>query len=216
MWLTGLPRNDLILKEESSLPTDYREQLAQLDRLTGGKRLVLYAPTWREQTESLYVFSPEEEAALEQVLDRHGAVLAIRGHANVRRKEAYTKQRSSPAIVSVNDFPEVNTILRRTDVLITDYSSIYIDFLVLNRPILHFAYDLDAYVRERGFLYELDDAFAGACARDFDGLMLQLDQALQDPDHHQPQRDRAAALFHGHEDRPAAAVRKRIHDLSIP
>lgn len=213
IWLTGLPRNDLICKKEEVLPPDYREQLDELDRALKGRRMVLYAPTWRKQVDALYRFSDEEERVLEQVLEKHGAVLAIRGHPNVRQAETGATARNGSSIISANDLPEANLILRRTDVLITDYSSIYIDYLILNRPIIHFAYDLEAYVEERGFLYELEEAFGGPCTRTFDELLGALDSALADPDHGGAQRAMSHELFHDHGEHPSAEVVSRIRAL---
>lgn len=213
VWQSGLPRNDLLLKEEEFLPEDYRTQLEQIDSLRGSRRLVLYAPTWRESTASLYTFSFEEESRLEQLLEKHGAVLAIRGHSNVRSASAYARRSGAESIIYVNDIPDVSTLLRKTDVLITDYSSIYIDFLLLDRPIIHFAYDLDSYVGERGFLYDLDEAFAGPCAETFSELLSSLDSALADPSDTDERRERAFHLFHSHSDNAASDVCERIRRL---
>lgn len=213
VWQTGLPRNDLILMDETALPQDYRAELEALDRKLSGRRLVLYAPTWREREDSLYVFSAEEERELERLLRAHGAVLGIRGHSNVRSADAYTMRRESPALVSLNDLPDVNLVLRRTDVLVTDYSSLYIDFLLLDRPVVHFAYDLDAYVEERGFLYDPEAAFAGPCVPDFEALIVELGHALADPRRHAALRDRAFRLFHDHGPRPSHDVAERVREL---
>lgn len=214
VWMTGLPRNDLILKPRSDLPADYRQHLAELEGQTRGKTLVLYAPTWRSRPESIYRFSPAEKGALEAVLKRHDAVMAVRGHSNVRNQAAFRDLHESPLIFSVDRYPDANLILRRADILVTDYSSIFIDFLLLDRPILHFAYDLDEYVEERGFLYDLEDAFAGPVATTFEELVSLLEQTLQDGSRHSEDRLRAARLFHDHGPRAAADVRTRILELS--
>lgn len=213
VWLTGLPRNSLLLGEESRLPADYREHLGSLDRQLDGRRLVLYAPTWRDDPESLYVFSLQEEAELEALLADHDAVLGIRGHSNVRSHEAYSRRDRSGSIISVNDVPDVSVVLRRTDVLITDYSSIYIDFLLTERPIVHFAYDLDDYREERGFLYEPEEAFAGPTPRTFGELLQDLDEVLSDAEAHRDNRDEALRLFHTHEQESAKEVAVRIRKL---
>lgn len=213
VWQTGLPRNAFLLGAEDGLPADYREHLRRLEERLGGRRLVLYAPTWRERTESLYSFSREQAAALEQLFARHDAVLGVRGHPNVRGDAVFASRSDAGRIVSMDDLPDPNVLLRRTDVLVTDYSSIYIDFLLLDRPILHFAYDLEDYRAERGFLYEPEEAFAGPTALTFDDLVDQLDVALAEPGAFADRREQALRLFHDHPEDSAVEVTRRITRL---
>ncbi|CAN5540569.1 N/A [soil metagenome] len=214
VWQTGLPRHDLITRQEAALPTDYREQLVVLRARLAGRRLVLYAPTWRERGAGMYEFTPEEQGLLSTVLAAEGAVLGIRGHSNVRSKLPDDDQPAADRIIYLNDFPDVNVVLRLTDVLITDYSSLYIDFLPLRRPILHFTYDIDTYVTERGFLYALDDALASVPFRTFPDLLARLTDALQKQDIDPTRHAQAMRLFHDHGDRPALDVAKRIRQLA--
>jgi CDP-glycerol glycerophosphotransferase (TagB/SpsB family) len=198
VWLTGLPRNDFILGPEADLPSDYLEQLAGLRRVLNGRRLVLYAPTWRESTESLRGFTDEEQAQIACLMEKHDAVLGIRGHSNVREASLYSSGFREERIVSMNDYPDVNLLLRETEVLVTDYSSIYIDFLLMDRPVVHFAYDLEAYVEERGFIYAPSEAFAGPNARTVEELMDLLDTALSSPEAFSEFRAAPKELFHSH------------------
>ena len=214
IWLTGLPRNDFILQDESTLPRDYRAHLAGLRGELRGRKLVLYAPTWRDRETDLYVFSREEKERLEPLLNRHQAVLAVRGHANVRQFGGYVDDHVSSAVISLNDIPDVNVILRKTDVLITDYSSIYMDFLLTGRPIIHFAYDFNAYTRDRGgFLYDLDEAFAGPVATRFVDLLRLLEIALSQGVSDENRYVRAKKLFHHHGDHSGSEVAERIRQL---
>ncbi len=214
VWLTGLPRNDFFLGEESALPADYRGHLAQLRQQLAGRRLVLYAPTWRDREEDHYRFSDEESKRLSEVLRRHNAVLGVRGHSNVRHLSRYTSDSDVAEIITLNHLPDVNVILRETAVLVTDYSSIYLDFLLTDRPILHFTYDFESYLKNRiGFFYELDEAFVGARLLTFDQFVDRLDQALgngvADIEQYRQVRD----LFHAHPAASGAAVAARIKDL---
>ena len=214
MWLTGLPRNDSILKPESALPEDYRKHLDDLRTRLAGRRLVLYAPTWRERADGIYAFSSGELAELEAVLKRNNAVFGIRGHANVRVQAADGQVAGSGAIIFLNDFPDVNVVLRLSEVLVTDYSSIYIDFLLTGRPILHFTYDMADYVKERGFLYSLHDALTGPAIGTFADLSARLDEALQRGVTHGDQYARARTLFHAHGERAALDVANRVRALA--
>ena len=213
VWLSGLPRNDTILKDEDKLPEDYRRQLAGLRARLAGRRLVLYAPTWREKADGIYAFSSAELAELEAILKRNNAVFGIRGHANVRASSE-GREAASDSILFINDLPDVNVVLRATEVLVTDYSSIYIDFLLTGRPILHFTYDMADYVKERGFLYSLQDALAGPAIGTFSELATRLDETLGRGVVDRDQYGRAKALFHSHGNSPSAAVADRIRALA--
>jgi CDP-glycerol glycerophosphotransferase len=207
VWLTGLPRNDFILGPEEDLPPDYRDHLEQVKSEVDGRRLVLYAPTWREDIASLYTFSDHDRDLLGRVLEKHDAVLGIRGHSNVRWATEDASSFRDPRIISLNSIPDVNLVLRETAVLVTDYSSIYIDFLLLDRPVVHFAYDLEAYVAERGFIYEPTDAFAGPNARTAEELAGLLDEALSSPEAFADLRRGPTTLFHSH---PGPGAGRRV------
>ena len=213
VWLTGLPRNSTIVKSEDDLPLDYRRTLEELRADLAGRRLVLYAPTWRDADLLHYAFSPSEVHALEELLRAHGAVLGVRGHSNVRSSQAYTQPYGSDAFLNLNDVPDANLLLRLADVLVTDYSSIYIDYLLTDRPVVHFAYDLEEYRAGRGLLYEPEDAFAGPTARTFVDLLAHLETALESRAAHQDQRERARSLFHTHGGNSADAAADCIRGL---
>ena len=213
VWITGLPRNDFIVGEEKKLPSDYKIQLESLRKLVGGKKFILYAPTWREVRDTLYVFSDAELSQLNQLLVENDAVLGIRGHSNVRDHASHEGDGLPERIFYVNDYPDANLILRITDVLVTDYSSIYIDYLIKDKPVLHFTYDVDSYVNERGFLYELEDAFASQHFTTFEMLLEKLKNAIQGNDDSSQQRLKSKALFHEHGTESAKQVVDKIKEL---
>ena len=213
VWLTGLPRNDLILARDDLLPRDYRRQLTQLTHRVAGRRVILYAPTWRDKNNGIYPFSDSELDALQTFLLRHNAIFAIRAHSNRRSNETSDSSASDPSIVFLNDIPDVNLLLRITDVLVTDYSSIYIDFLLTGRPLLNFTYDLDSYAAERGFLYPLNDAIPDTPFRTFDELLIRLDAALHRGQLDSVQYTRVRSLFHSHTGSPSAVVAHHIAEL---
>ena len=210
VWMSGLPRNSLILKPEIHLPIDYRKELDRLRERLSGRRFVLYAPTWRDGENGIYDFSAEEICTLEKLLDKHNAVFGIRAHANRRVEDSGS--RKGP-LMFVNDFPDVNMLLRVADILITDYSSIYIDFLLTDKPILFFTYDIDRYISERGFLYKLTDAMTGAWFTTFDELVMRLESALENGVDEKEQYLRVRSLFHAHDNKSAQTVADKIRGL---
>lgn len=214
VWMTGLPRNDFILCDEKKLPADYQSHLKMLKDSIAGKRFILYAPTWRNEAEDLYIFSKKELLALNQLLKEHNAILGIRGHANVRSHNTYFLDLPE-SIIYVNEIPDVNIVLRITDILITDYSSIYIDYLLTNKPIIHFAYDIDSYVNERGFLYELHDAFASEYVTSFSQLTTKLLDTLNNNGINEKMYNHSRALFHDHESDSGLQVSEKIKSLCM-
>ena len=198
VWQTGLPRNDFILAADEQLPNDYRDELERIRAKVNGRFLVLYAPTWRDSIENVYQFSKAEQSQLSALLLEHNAVLAIRGHANVRSRVDYEDVSTLDNIIYVNDVPDANLLLKEAGALITDYSSIYIDFLITGRPVVYFTYDIDSYVNERGFLYELDEAFVCEPALTFDQLLIDIKRALSEGVVDKNRYDRVKSLFHQH------------------
>ena len=73
---------------------------------------------------------------------------------------------------------DVNDLLIVTDILITDYSSVIFDYLLLNKPIIYYAYDLELYKQERGLYYDFEDYIYGLVAYNMDELI----KAIKKPD----------------------------------
>lgn len=74
--------------------------------------------------------------------------------------------------------PETQILLRHTDVLVTDYSSIWVDYLLTGRPMIAFVYDQRAYQSERGLLYDYDHIFPGPIVESYAGLLAAVEDAL--------------------------------------
>ena len=192
VWVTGLPRNDLLKRAEPQLPEFMRRDLAAVRALKKGRRLVVYAPTYREsaiEAASYYQFNEREISALRELLDRHGAVLGFRMHYFRNAEQLFNMERFVDGHTLIDlgheQIAEIAPVLREADIVVTDYSSVYIDALYLDRPVISFAYDLEHYrSRQNGLLYDLDLAFPGPVVNRFDALLMSLDQLLRSPQQH--------------------------------
>ncbi len=148
----GYPRNDrLALAEPDEIVAARRELGAE------GRTVVLYAPTHRE-------YSAEQPTLLdaEHLADALGpdVVLLMRSHYFVPD----TEPSRHPRIRNVTAHPSIEDLMLASDILITDYSSIMFDFAVLDRPIIIYAPDWDAYKRTRGVTFDLLAEPPGAVA----------------------------------------------------
>lgn len=219
VWNTGLPRNDFILRDVERLPADMRAQLAMLEELLAGRRLVLFMPTFRnDQEDAYYRFTDEQKRFLRGWLERHEAVLGVREHM-ADEARTYSSQLSGLEPLDLSDarFPNVEMLYRASSALITDYSSCFIDYMLTGKPAVSFAYDHDRYLGvERGAFYDLDFVFPGPVCRSFDELANALESLFDPPN----DVERAALawkrrLFFDHvDDRNAARVVERVKQLS--
>ncbi len=200
--VTGLPRYDLLF-EELPPTSDLSECDHRIEQLLAGRRLVLFAPTFREHGCSpVEQVSPAEWSRLCACLRDKGAVLGIRLHPYDRAR----CPEQSPDIIDLGAaaFPETNLVLRHTSILVTDFSSLWVDYVLLQRPIAGFAKDASDYMtRERGCLYDLEEVFPGPFFTDIAELETWLACQLDDPNpivEHEVQHQ----LFHTSLARPYA------------
>ncbi|TYB48487.1 glycosyltransferase [Actinomadura chibensis] len=139
---TGYPRNDVLSTPEwESVGGEIRKRLGIPD----GKKVVLYAPTWRDDrfhAPGVQGFSLELDIrTMRDVLgDDH--VLLIRAHHFVTDRERHA---GDGFVIDVSRYPDIAELYMASDVLVTDYSSAMVDYAVLGRPIVVYAYDLERY-----------------------------------------------------------------------
>jgi len=170
--VTGQARSDRLLSLDAKEYGGVEFSVA-LDKILSGRKLITYAPTWRDDGGGIYEFSDDEISRLSELLEKAGCVLGIDGHQ-------YIKKRRIPKGDSFIDLKSIvgadtPSIMQKSELLITDYSSIWVDFILLNRPVVGFFYDWDEYRSSRGFQLDCEAMFPGRVCYDFDGLLSVLD-----------------------------------------
>ncbi|WP_280518312.1 MULTISPECIES: bifunctional glycosyltransferase family 2 protein/CDP-glycerol:glycerophosphate glycerophosphotransferase [Streptomyces] len=156
---SGYPRNDILRRPGMEAK---EQQIRRRIGLPKGKRVVLYAPTWRD--DQFYApgkykldFRIDLEAAREQLGPDH--VLMVRRHPNVVDP---VPGAGDGFVFDVSDYPDMADLSLITDVMITDYSSLMFDYVNTGRPILFFTYDLDHYRDTlRGFYFDFESSAPG-------------------------------------------------------
>jgi CDP-glycerol glycerophosphotransferase len=201
---TGYPRNDILRHPERD------ERAKEIRRRLGvpaGKRVVLYAPTWRDDA-----FQQGGRYRFELHLDLDAVTLALGGdhvillrtHFNVR--DPLGEGSAETGLMDVTRYPDIADLYLISDVLITDYSSAMFDFAVTGRPILFFTYDLERYRDQlRGFYFDFESDAPGPLLRttaDVIEALREVDQAAQA---HRGAYDAFTAKFCALDDGHAAA-----------
>ncbi|MGC4893754.1 bifunctional glycosyltransferase/CDP-glycerol:glycerophosphate glycerophosphotransferase [Micromonospora sp. DT31] len=159
----GYPRNDRLVR---ATVEDCLRARAGLG-IGPDEHVVLYAPTHREHLPGWW--PPFDPDRLRDVLGPHGRVL-MRSHY-FHDRDRRPRGPAAGAVLDVSEYERVEDLYLAADVLVTDYSSAMFDYAVLDRPIVVYAPDWDAYRVARGVYFDLLAEPPGAVARDFPGLL---------------------------------------------
>jgi CDP-glycerol glycerophosphotransferase (TagB/SpsB family) len=189
--VTGYPRNDILFSNSAKLDSN------------NGVRTILYAPTLRNEGtggSAVEKLGIEELSKVNSFLTDINAKLYIKLHFS---EEDLLKDINLSNIVLLRSDPffDIQEFLCRTDVLITDYSSVYFDYLLLDRPIVFFAYDLENYIKnDRGFYDQYEDVTPGYIVRSWDEVEVSIKKYLAEPDRYQEERKKLTEKYWGHFD----------------
>ncbi|WP_183117383.1 CDP-glycerol glycerophosphotransferase family protein [Brochothrix thermosphacta] len=158
---SGFPRNDLIFDA-----LNYVDKTKKKLNIPRGKKIILYAPTWRESKSSDIKMNIEK---LQAKLGRE-YVLLIRAHYMVSNNMDIRKY--YPFAINVSNYSSIEELYSISDILITDYSSVMFDYAYLKRPMIFYAYDLEKYLHgERGTYLDYQKIVPGAVARTTDEIV---------------------------------------------
>ncbi|MBQ0065649.1 MAG: CDP-glycerol glycerophosphotransferase family protein [Firmicutes bacterium] len=175
---TGYPRNCFIanatedeivaLKKKYNLPLD--------------KKIVLYAPTWRDNSYVAAGYTFELKANFrkwKEILDEDTIVI-FKPHYLI-----INTQNDDPALhgflYSIDATAEINELYVLSDVLITDYSSVFFDYAILKRPIYFYMYDIEEYAQDlRGFYLDIHKDLPGEIYTEEEKMLLDIQNNVYD------------------------------------
>jgi len=164
----GLPRADYYFEDHDI--EDLKSKFFEKYNFSSDKKIILYTPTFRDEEKYNNVFDfLDLEKFNESLGDEY--VLALRLHPKI--KKFYKDDISAGGeYIDCSDYPSEQELLLISDILITDYSSIMIEFALLNKPIIFFTYDYDSYLNnERGFYFDFKSTVPGPVVYDSNQLI---------------------------------------------
>ena len=157
--VTGYPRDDALVRPDPGV----RDQVLTRLGVPAGRRVVLYAPTWRE-SDAITARKAKlfDELEVDRLADALGAdhTILLRGHTRTRHTSG-----AGPAgraeILDVTRYPEINDLILAADVAVLDYSSLRFDWLLTGKPVLFFVPDLESYLAQRTALFDFGPTAPG-------------------------------------------------------
>jgi CDP-glycerol glycerophosphotransferase (TagB/SpsB family) len=158
--INGLPRNDIFFKPNmvvnNSLGSDSQVIERVITLKENGYKLITYTPTWRKTN---YNLDHLDLGSLNDFARFYNLIFIIKLHPKHKCRLELNKFNQ---IIEYNQRSDVYPLLTITDMLITDYSSIYIDFLLTDRPIIFYPYDSSDYIgKERELLFDYEQVTPG-------------------------------------------------------
>lgn len=175
---TGYPRNDFIanaskdeiiaLKKKYNLPLD--------------KKIILYAPTWRDNSYVAAGYTFELKANFRKWKDMldEDTIVVFKPHYLI-----INTQKDDPSLhgflYSIDATAEINELYVLSDVLITDYSSVFFDYAILKRPIYFYMYDIEEYAQDlRGFYLDIHTDLPGSIYTDETVMLEDIQNGIYD------------------------------------
>jgi CDP-glycerol glycerophosphotransferase (TagB/SpsB family) len=190
--ITGLPRNDELFKSGNFIKKELNVS-----------KVITFMPTFRGEensTDYLYMLKNESIEVLYNFLKETNTVLILKLHFHDRNKIA-VPEKYKKLILFFDELSsyslDTQSLLSETDILITDYSGCYIDYLLLNRPIIFSVPDLYFYEKiERGFNWDFSEITPGYKVENTDQLISALNDYFQNTDLDYKRRNDCLKEFH--------------------
>jgi len=186
MLKSGYPRNDILsAPDRDARAHQIKEQLG----IPQDKKIILYAPTWRDDDyygvgDYKFTLKLDINRLRRELGDEY--VLVLRTHYFIT--EHLDTTGFGDFVYNESSYDDIAELYLISDVLITDYSSVFFDYAILKRPILYFVYDYEKYGSVlRGFYLDMEKDLPGPLLKTNDDVLAAL--------HNLPQvtRDYAAA-----------------------
>ena len=200
---TGYPRNDFL----SNYTAEDVKRVKEKYHIPEGKRVILYAPTWRDDSYKAGGYTFRLQADFRKWKEALGddTVVLFKPHYLIVN-EFKDDPELSDFLISVPADEDIRDLYIVADQLVTDYSSVFFDYGILRRPVYFYMYDLESYASDlRGFYMDIHKDLPGDIYRDEDTLLTALKGEVFDFSRY----DTFDAMYNNREDGGAG---KRIVD----
>lgn len=175
VFLTGFPRTDAMLSQ-----TD--EDRESVQKVVGNQKythLIYYTPTWRDDILDFDYFAfGFDKNKLVDFLEKTNSILILRFHPTDTMRREPIKTAHRRIIFEDHGLPDAISLLKKETVLITDYSGIFFDYLLMDRPIIFANFDHQGYLQRRELYWNYDKITPGPKAANWNELLSHLENII--------------------------------------
>ena len=189
----GLPRCDhLFSKDKVEESRINKNQLRKLNyAIDESTKCILYSPTWRSDVNSISFPLSEindfNVYTFDQWLKENNILFLISVHPHMENLEDFSDC-TNIQYINHNPLIDINQLLPEMDLLITDYSSIATDYMLMDRPVIYVMPDYDYYLYDFGLLEDMRDNLPGLESKNMSDLQDHIVRSLKDPHKMQSER----------------------------
>ncbi len=177
--LTGFPRNDTVKQKKRN-----------------SKIIILYLPTFRDNSH-IDLFETFQEADYTKLINKYNIEIIYKLHF----ADTKTQIPKTHYIKKLSQEIELHNYLKNVDILITDYSGIYFDFLLTENPIIFTPFDIDTYIsKDRQLYYNYNDVTPGPKCHNWYEVSIELEKFLKDENYYRDKRSELCDRFNYYRD----------------
>ena len=146
-------------RDEQLAGTDKKNYYKILKYRESGHKIILYTPTFRDTGGDILTDSGINLETLSQFAVKNKLIFILKFHPNPDESGSSNNMQN---IIEYDNSSDIYPVFRISDLLITDYSSTYFDYLLLNKPIIFFSFDLSKYLeRDREMYFDYNEFTPG-------------------------------------------------------
>ncbi len=195
--ITGYSRNDIFFREikDSDIDIDTR-LIGHLQNIRSNKKIVMYAPTFRRGQKELDINKIIPLEKLSKYAEEQNVFFILSLHNKYRSQQSDGNIKEYFAFIKESD---IYPLLPLVDIFITDYSSSFADYLLLDRPLIFYPYDLEEYNEKEGLVADYNEITPGPKVMVVDELFDAITSCIS-TDTYTADRKRVRDLYHTYQD----------------
>lgn len=188
MLKCGIPRNDYLIWNKNNQDEILRNK-QKYSRLLGfdsSKKIILYTPTYRKvetQRRSFAMLEKSTQDKLIQILNDNNAIILEKGHFVTQKRKNESGRSIEDYVISITKPVDIQELDLISDVQITDYSGSFLDFILLDKPVIHYIYDYEYYRDiDTGLYYPIEEYAAGFYTKEEREVVEEIERLLKGND----------------------------------
>lgn len=170
------PRNEFLIGADRE---KIREKVIKILGVDPKKKNILYAPTFRLGETEVYKIKFQCEKLKRELGDNYNFLVRVHPNVKVVSPEIF----QDGYVIDASKYNDIQELYAVTDILITDYSSVFFDFAILKKPMIFYPYDFEQYRDDdRGFYFLYEDTVPGPICRDEDSVIEEIKNVERTPE----------------------------------